>query len=215
MLHVLWHFWCAITRKERHVEPYCDRRREMGVRYHTWIKTAVIGLTAYWLAEKEKVQADVFNTEDHVHRIVGQTRCSLGRIFAPRHNNKLCCLLWNAEEAEVCNSKCAECWLPPFFCFTITLGRILLFRLKTSSPHLSGNKRTPAPYSPDLAPSDISPLPTPKKFLDGKLFDDDDLKDAVHKWLTSQAATFYEEGIQKLVPHYDKCLNNGSEYVEK
>jgi len=26
--------------------------------------------------------------------------------------------------------------------------------------------------------------------------------------------TFYEEGIQKLVPCY-KCLNNGSEYVEK
>jgi hypothetical protein len=35
------------------------------------------------------------------------------------------------------------------------------------------------------------------------------------KWITSQAAAFYEEGIQKLVPHYDKCLNNGGEYVEK
>jgi len=42
-----------------------------------------------------------------------------------------------------------------------------------------------------------------------------DLKDAVQKWLTSQGATFYEEGVQKLVPRYDKCLNNGSEYVEK
>jgi len=28
-------------------------------------------------------------------------------------------------------------------------------------------------------------------------------------------AAFYEEGIQKLVPWYDKCLNNGGEYVEK
>jgi hypothetical protein len=27
-------------------------------------------------------------------------------------------------------------------------------------------------------------------------------------------ATFYE-GIQKLVPRYDKCLNNGGNYVEK
>jgi hypothetical protein len=26
---------------------------------------------------------------------------------------------------------------------------------------------------------------------------------------------FYEEGIQKLVPRYDKCLNNGGKYVEK
>jgi len=31
----------------------------------------------------------------------------------------------------------------------------------------------------------------------------------------SQAAAFYEEGIQKLVPPYDKSLNNGGEYVEK
>ena len=42
-----------------------------------------------------------------------------------------------------------------------------------------------------------------------------DLKDAVQKWLTLQAAAFYEEGIQKLVSCYDKCLNNGGEYVEK
>jgi hypothetical protein len=60
------------------------------------------------------------------------------------------------------------------------------------------------PYSPDLVPSDYH------------LFDDDDdLKDAVQKWLTSQAAAFYEEGIQKLMPRYDKCLNNGGEYVKK
>jgi len=26
---------------------------------------------------------------------------------------------------------------------------------------------------------------------------------------------FYEEGIQKLVPLYDKCLNNGGKYVEE
>ena len=47
--------------RRRHVEPYCDRRRDMGVPYHTLIKTAVLALEAYWLAEKEKVQADVFN----------------------------------------------------------------------------------------------------------------------------------------------------------
>ena len=32
--------------------------------------------------------------------------------------------------------------------------------------------------------------------------------------LTSQAAAFHEEGIQKLVPRYNKCLNNGCKYVE-
>ena len=96
--------------------------------------------------------------------------------------------------------------MPPFFCFTITLGRTLLLRLKTSSPHLSGNKWT--------TPDNHLFLHL-KKFLGSKRFDDDDLKDAVQKWLTSQAAAFYEEGIQKLVPRYDKCLNNDGEYVEK
>ena len=54
-------------------------------------------------------------------------------------------------------------------------------------------------------------------FLAGQRYlKDDDVKEAVKKWLSSQVATFYEEGIQKLVPHYDnKCLNNGGKYVEK
>ena len=98
----------------------------------------------------------------------------------------------------------------------MTFDRTLLLTLKTSSPHLNGNKWTSPPYSPDLAPSDVHLFLHLKKFLGGKRFDDDDdLKDAVPKWLTSQAAAFYEEGIQKLVPRYDKCLNNGGEYVGK
>ena len=72
------------------------------------------------------------------------------------------------------------------------------------------------PYSPDLAPSDFLLFLHLKKFPGGKRFDDDDdLKGAVQKWITSQAAAICEEGIQKLVPCYDKCLNNGGEYVEK
>ena len=72
------------------------------------------------------------------------------------------------------------------------------------------------PYSPDLKPSDFHLFLHLKKFLGGKRFDDvDDLKDAVQKWLTSRAAAFYEEGIQKLVTRYDKCLNNDGEYVEE
>jgi hypothetical protein len=33
--------------------------------------------------------------------------------------------------------------------------------------------------------------------------------------LWSQAAKFYEEVTQNLVPRYNKCLNNGGNYVEK
>jgi len=70
-------------------------------------------------------------------------------------------------------------------------------------------------YSPDVALSNYHLFLHLQKFLGSKQFDDDDdLKDAVQKWLTSQAAAFYE-GIQKLVPSYNKCLNNAGEYVEK
>ena len=61
-----------------------------------------------------------------------------------------------------------------------------------------------SPYSSDLAPSDFDLFLRLKKFLGGKRFDDDDdLQDAVLKWRISQAAEFYEEGIQKLVPRHD------------
>ena len=72
------------------------------------------------------------------------------------------------------------------------------------------------PYSPDLSPSDYRLFLHLKSFLGPKRLDDDDgLKYAVQKWLTSQVVSFYEEGIQKLVPRCDKCLNNGGEYVGK
>jgi hypothetical protein len=55
-----------------------------------------------------------------------------------------------------------------------------------------------------------------KKFLGVRRFlEDDDVKEAVNTRFSSQAASFYDAGIQKLVPRYDKCLNNGGKYVEK
>ncbi|GFX41140.1 mariner Mos1 transposase [Trichonephila clavipes] len=72
------------------------------------------------------------------------------------------------------------------------------------------------PYSPNLAPSDYHLFTTMKKWLGGKHFaDDEELKNAVTHWFKSQAPTFYAEGIGKLVQRYDKCLNNGGDYVEK
>jgi hypothetical protein len=71
------------------------------------------------------------------------------------------------------------------------------------------------PYSPDLGPSDYHVFLHLKTFLDGLRFQDDKVKEAVNTWLVSQAASFYDAGIQKLVPRYDKCLNNGENCVEK
>ena len=42
-----------------------------------------------------------------------------------------------------------------------------------------------------------------------------DLQHAVVDWLNSQAAVWYEEGINKLVSRYDKCLSVQGDYVEK
>jgi hypothetical protein len=54
-----------------------------------------------------------------------------------------------------------------------------------------------------------------KTFLGGRRFHYDNKVKAVNTWFASQAASFYDAGIQKLVPRYDKCLNNGGNYVEK
>jgi hypothetical protein len=55
-----------------------------------------------------------------------------------------------------------------------------------------------------------------KSFLAGRRFhDDSEVKEAVTTCFPSQVASFYDEGIQKLVQCYDRCLNNGGNYVEK
>ncbi|KDR24502.1 hypothetical protein L798_10791, partial [Zootermopsis nevadensis] len=75
-----------------------------------------------------------------------------------------------------------------------------------------------SPYSPDLAPSDFHLFLHLKKFLSGQCqrFENDrEAEMVVTQWVPSQAADFYDTGIQKLVPRYDKCLNSGGEYVEK
>jgi hypothetical protein len=70
------------------------------------------------------------------------------------------------------------------------------------------------PYNPDLAPSDFHVFLRLKTFLGGRRFHDY-VKEAVNAWFASQAASFYDARIQKLVAPYDKCLNNGGNYVEK
>jgi histone-lysine N-methyltransferase SETMAR len=72
------------------------------------------------------------------------------------------------------------------------------------------------PYSPDLASSDFHVFLHLKTFLGGWQFhNDEEVKDAIKTWFASQVASLYDAGIRKLVPLYDKCLNNGGNYVEK
>jgi histone-lysine N-methyltransferase SETMAR len=60
------------------------------------------------------------------------------------------------------------------------------------------------PYSPDLMPSDFHAFLHLKTFLGGQRFRDE-VKEAVNMWSASQVASFYDSGIEKLVPRYEKC----------
>ena len=72
------------------------------------------------------------------------------------------------------------------------------------------------PYSPDLAPSDFHLFQELKAWLGGQSFAaNDELQDAIKTYLSSLAANFFAEGIEKLVSRYDKCLNRFGDYVEK
>lgn len=72
------------------------------------------------------------------------------------------------------------------------------------------------PYSPDLAPSDFHLFAHMKRWLGGQHFGtDNELQTSVEHWLKAQAAAFYDEGIVKLLPRYEKCLSRSGDYVEK
>jgi len=41
------------------------------------------------------------------------------------------------------------------------------------------------------------------------------VKDAIKEWLNGLVVEVYDEGIQKLITRYGKCLKVDGEYVEK
>jgi histone-lysine N-methyltransferase SETMAR len=72
------------------------------------------------------------------------------------------------------------------------------------------------PYSPDLAPSDYRLFTKMKVWLATQHFHTtEELTDAVNNWLHNLAAHIFDEGLQKLVSWYDKCLNVDGNYLEK
>ncbi|VVC35089.1 Hypothetical protein CINCED_3A018601, partial [Cinara cedri] len=62
--------------------------------------------------------------------------------------------------------------------------------------------------SPDLALSDYHLFNKFKNFLGEQLFsNDEEVQDAVKKWLREVERKVYDEGIQKLVPRLKKCID--------
>jgi hypothetical protein len=90
----------------------------------------------------------------------------------------------------------------------------LLPQHKISSRHLAGNNSI-IPLQPRLSAKWFSCVPASNNFLGGRWFLDEEVKEAVNTWLALQVASFYDAGIQKLVPRYNKCLNNGGNYVRR
>ena len=98
----------------------------------------------------------------------------------------------------------AGCLVPVLSCCTIMLSHTQL-----DNQHISCR-------SSDLAPSDSHHFLHLKKFLSGQHFENDrEAEMNVTQWLQSRVADFYNTGLQKSVPQYDKCLNSEGENVEK
>jgi histone-lysine N-methyltransferase SETMAR len=71
-------------------------------------------------------------------------------------------------------------------------------------------------HSLDLAPSDYHLFTKMKVWLATQRFHTNEkLMDGVNSWLHNLAAPFFDEGLQKLLSRYDKCLNVDGSYVEK
>ena len=69
------------------------------------------------------------------------------------------------------------------------------------------------PYSLDLSPCDYAIFGPLKKALRGKRFTlDDDVKQYVRNWFTTQPREFYETAIRRLMSQWDKCLNSQGQY---
>jgi hypothetical protein len=71
-------------------------------------------------------------------------------------------------------------------------------------------------YIPDLAPTYYHLLTKMKVGLGTQRFHTkEELMDGINNWLHNSAALFFDEGLQKLVSRYEKCLNVDGNYVEK
>jgi transposase len=70
-------------------------------------------------------------------------------------------------------------------------------------------------HSPELPPSEYNLFTYLKNRIRSQRCNcNKELVGGVKTWLSSQAANFYDAGIQKSIPRYDKCLNSGDNYVE-
>ncbi|KAG8225519.1 hypothetical protein J437_LFUL006058 [Ladona fulva] len=85
----------------------------------------------------------------------------------------------------------------------------IMFNQGRTSAHDEERRGRPSLVTEDK--ENVSP-----KCLGGKQFaNDEELKEAVTSWLSSLAVEEHNIGIEKLVPRFNKCLDNHGNYIEK
>jgi hypothetical protein len=178
------------------------------------IEAAVHGVEAHFIANKDENQADYFNLEGHVHSVLGQKRRSACGLLASRlHNQNIATHLKNL--VQVIQNK----WHG-----MLSQGVVMIH--DNARPHTAAAMQhlivtfaweqfDHPSYSPDIVPSDFYLFLHLKSFLaDQQFHKANEVKEAITTCFASQVASFYDEGTQKLVQLYDKCLNNGGNYVK-
>ena len=179
--------------------------QDRGVTRNPWIEAAVHGLEAHFIANKDEIQAENFSSEEKAFCL--WTSC----LKAPQSTR-----VSIATHLKNCVTQSrisyVACLAGVLWWFMTMPAHTLLPQRKILSRHLAGNNSI---IPRRLSAKWFSFFLHLKSFLAGRRFHDDEVKEAVTTCFASQAASFYNGGIQKLVQRYDKCLNNGENYVEK
>ncbi|GFV14053.1 mariner Mos1 transposase [Trichonephila clavipes] len=180
-----------------------------GLRY-TGIEAAINGMAAFIIPQESEIQTNNFCSENHVHCVLDRkgvllvdflTRCDTINAAA------YCATLHKLRRA-IQNKRRGM------------LSACVVLLHDNARPHTANRTQDlitsfgweqldHPPYSPDLAPSNYHLFMHLKKHLAGQRHsDDNEAKTTVKQWLSNQVASFLDDGIQKLVPRYDKCLNS-------
>jgi hypothetical protein len=165
----------------------------------------------------KKIQTDHLNSQDHAHSVLGQKMHSACGSLASRLNNQpgVYCDTFKKLRRAIQNKQHG----------ILSRGVVMLHdnvhpQTAAATQDLIATfgweQFDHSPYIPDLTPCDFHAFLLLKTFIGGRWsHDDNEVKEDINTWFGSQAASFYDAGIQKLVPRYNRCLNNGGNYVKK
>lgn len=124
-------------------------------------------------------------------------------------------LLLNVYEGQF-RTSAEECHHQALSFFMTMHGRTLQLRQRSSCRVFDGTCLITHHTAQSLAPSDFHLFVHMKHWLGGQKFgSENELQTSIEHWLKAQVAAFYDKGIGKLAPRYDKYLSRRGDYVEK